>query len=315
MMQLSGTDIIKWNADSMIKGRYFASMGNPNFLGALLIMMIPISIAFMLMALKQKRNAVAAGLFALFVLLYVSLFGTQSRGPFLGFVFSLLVFIVYGMRQGYAAVRDTLPASSNGFWPVISAFFGKYKKWIAAAAAVLVIALALTATVGRGSAHRLISSIANVKKSLQISRLHIWVPAIKMIKEYPLLGTGVDTFKTIFPKFSGTDFANIDGANVSSRTAHNEPLNVAATMGIPALGVYFLLLWTYLRMIIRPFRRIEDYGLKMLSLAMLSAFVAYFVQNLFSFGVCAINTALYVFMASHFIIYNNYFPRLKRPWN
>jgi O-antigen ligase/regulator of sirC expression with transglutaminase-like and TPR domain len=312
MMQYSGTDIIKWNADSMIKGRYFASMGNPNFLGALLIMMIPLNISFILMAMKKKTYLIAAGLSCLFVLLYISLFGTQSRGPFLGFVFSALVFIAYGLFNGYRSIKDGLDPEQKNFSGVLSAFFTRYKNWLAAVAAVLFIAAVLSVTVGRNSADRLWSSVTNIKKSLQVSRLHIWMPAIKMIKEYPLLGTGVDTFKTIFPKFSGTDFANIDGANVSSRTAHNEPLNVAATMGIPALGVYFLLLWVYIKMIIKPFRRMEDYDLKILSLGMASGFTAYFVQNLFSFGVCAINTALYVFMASHFFIYNNYYPGVKK---
>lgn len=312
MMQLTGTDIIKWNAESMIKGRYFASMGNPNFLGALLIMMIPVCVSFMLIAIKKKNAALAAGFFGLFVLLYVSLFGTQSRGPFLGFVFSALVFIAYGIHSGYASIKNALSPGQDGIAEVVSAFFGRYKIWVAAVTVVLVIAVALSATVGRNASSRLVNSIADIGKSLRVSRLHIWVPAIKVIKEYPLLGTGVDTFKTIFPKFSGTDFANIDGANVSSRTAHNEPLNVAATMGIPALGVYLLLLWAYVRMILKPFGRIEDYPLKMLSLGLLSAFTAYFVQNLFSFGVCAINTALYIFMAGHFIIYEGYFPSRRK---
>lgn len=314
MMQLSGTDIIKWNAESMIKGRYFASMGNPNFLGALLIMMIPVNIAFTLMALKQKKNAIALGLFGLFILLYVSLFGTQSRGPFLGFVVSILVFIVYGLISGYKNIKASLSREQNSGANAAAVFFSRYKKWVAAVLAVLLIGVVLSMTVGKSSAQRLISSITNIQKSLQVSRLHIWIPALKIIKDHPLLGTGVDTFKTVFPKFSGTDFANIDGANVSSRTAHNEPLNVAATMGIPSLGVYLLLLWSYLIMIIKPFRRIEDYDLKILSLGLLSAFVAYFVQNLFSFGVCAINTALYIFMASHFTIYNTYYPAQKKTY-
>ncbi|HRU38740.1 MAG TPA: O-antigen ligase family protein [Candidatus Goldiibacteriota bacterium] len=307
MMQFSGSDIIKWNAESMIKGRYFASMGNPNFLGALLIMIIPVNIAFITIAVREKKFLFSGLLFLLFILLYVSLFGTQSRGPFLGFAFSILAMLGYAALAGYRALKSGLPEGQNSPAEVLAAFLRKYSKWLLLLAGLLSISLILSLTLGRNATQRLWSSITNIRKSLQVSRLNIWVPALKMIRDYPLLGTGVDTFKTVFPKFSGTDFANIDGANVSSRTAHNEPLNIAATMGLPSLGVYFLLLWTYSRMWLRGFSRTQDFREKTMSLALYSAFIAYFVQNLFSFGVCAINTALYIFMAMHFALYRQHF--------
>jgi hypothetical protein len=93
--QFYGYDFIKWNEESMIKGRYFASMGNPNFLGALLIMIIPVNIAFLSINLKKKNYFFSILLFVLFLLLYIALFGTQSRGPFLGFLISLTFFASY----------------------------------------------------------------------------------------------------------------------------------------------------------------------------------------------------------------------------
>jgi O-antigen ligase len=310
MAQYSGHDIVQWNSDSMIQGRYFASMGNPNFLGALLIMMIPLNIAYFLNSLKEKKF-MSAGLFAaLFILLYIALFGTQSRGPFLGFVFSIIVFLVYESYKAYSDVEKGL--ENRSFANVLSCLLVKYRKWIAAIIAVLLVSAVLSATLGRSATKRLWDSITNIQGSFKQSRLHIWLPSLKIIRENPWLGTGVDTYKTVFPKYEGTNFANIDGANVSSRTAHDEPLNIAATMGLPALGVYFLLLSAYIRMWIKSFRRIEEYNFRMLSLSMFSAFVAYFVQNLFSFGVCAINITLYLFFAMHFMNYNEYYPAGKK---
>jgi O-antigen ligase len=307
LAQYTGHDIIQWNSDSMIKGRYFASMGNPNFLGALLIMIIPVNISYFLTALGQKKKLFAGLLAAVFALLYFSLFGTQSRGPFLGFVFSILVFLAYGVYRAYSGAASLLDPAGRTSGAVISLMIKKYARQIAVIIAVLFIAAALSATLGRNSTKRLWESFTDIKGSLQVSRLHIWLPSLKIIEENPLLGTGVDTYKTVFPKYEGTNFAYIDGANVSSRTAHDEPLNIAATMGLPALGIYFLLLFAYSRMWLRGFRRIAEYDYKMLSLAMFAAFVAYFVQNIFSFGVCAINTALYLFMGFHFLMYNEFY--------
>lgn len=310
MAQYFGHDIVQWNSDSMIQGRYFASMGNPNFLGALLIMMIPVNIAYFLNSLKEKKFLFSGLYAALFALLYISLFGTQSRGPFLGFVFSIAVFLIYGINKAYSDVKNS--QENRAFGNVLSQLLSRYKKWVVAIIAVLLVSSLLSATLGRSATKRIWDSITDIPASLRHSRLHIWVPSLKIIRDNPLLGTGVDTYKTVFPKYEGTNFADIDGENVSSRTAHDEPLNIASTMGIPALGVYFLLLSAYVAMWRRSFRRIQEYDFKMLSLAMFSAFIAYFVQNLFSFGVCAINTALYLIFAMHFMNYNEYYPAVTR---
>ncbi|HDQ25235.1 MAG TPA: tetratricopeptide repeat protein [bacterium] len=304
--QFFGHDFIKWNVESMIKGRYFASMGNPNFLGALLIMIIPVNTAFFIIAAKNRKMAAAASLFILFILSYIALFGTQSRGPFLGFVFSMLVFIVYGLYSAFNKIKESAAERHVSAGAALAAMVLLHKKWIIAGLIALIVSAALSLTVGRQSTHRLWSSITDVSSSLKVSRLHIWVPAAKMIRDYPLLGTGVDTFKTMFPRYSGVEFAQIDGANVSSRTAHNELLNIAATQGLVSLGIYLLLIFSYILMWFRAFVRIQDPSIKLISLGLFSGFTAYFIQNIFSFGVAAINTSFYIFMAMHFMLHSKY---------
>ncbi len=301
--QYFGYDFIKWNEASVIKGRYFASMGNPNFLGAVLIMMMPVEIAYFMIAWKNKKLSYALLIFILFIMSYMALFGTQSRGPFLGFVFSLLFMAGYGIYSVFKGLKNDTDRTAVSKNKIFSFIISKYKGWLIGFSIVLLIVGMLSFSFGKAAAERIWSSVTHIKTSLQISRLHIWVPAIKMIKTNPFLGTGVDTFKTVFPQYSGTNFAQIDGANVSSRTAHNELLNIAATMGLFSLGIYILLLIAYIRMWFMSFKRIETYPIKILSLAMFAAFVAYFTQNLFSFGVAAINTILYIFMGLHFVLF------------
>ena len=102
--QFFGYDFIQWSDESVIKGRYFASMGNPNFLSALLIMIMPVVISFIVITVRAKKYNYSALLSVFFIMLYISLFGTQSRGPFLGFVISLLFMAGYGIKRLYAGL-------------------------------------------------------------------------------------------------------------------------------------------------------------------------------------------------------------------
>ena len=240
LMQYFGMDFIKWNAASVIQGRYFASMGNPNFLGAIMIMMVPAEIAFFVISWKNKKPLYSLLIFILFIMTYMALFGTQSRGPFLGFVFSFLFLMGYGIYAAYKELKKESFEAHATARSILSALGVKYRAWLVGFVILILLAGTLSLTFGRDATKRIFDSISNIKGSLQLSRLHIWEPALKIIEAKPLLGTGVDSFKTVFPQYEGVNFAQIDGANVSSRTAHNELLNIAATMGLTSLGIYLL---------------------------------------------------------------------------
>jgi len=86
-------------------------------------------------------------------------------------------------------------------------------------------------------------------------------------------------------------------------------------MGLPALGVYLLMVFAYCVMWYRSFLRTPEGLMRWLSLAAFSGVVAYLVQNLVSFGVAAINTYLYIFFALHAVLYAQYYnkkPKILR---
>jgi len=67
------------------------------------------------------------------------------------------------------------------------------------------------------------------------NRAHIalfWA-ALRMIADNPLIGVGPMNFKDLSTTYTGLDIANI---------AHNSFLEIAAEFGLPALGVFLLLL-------------------------------------------------------------------------
>ncbi|HDT15239.1 MAG TPA: hypothetical protein ENN55_03425, partial [Firmicutes bacterium] len=236
----------------------------------------------------------------LFTALFASLLGTQSRGPALGAFFAILIFIAYGAAFLRGLIRRS-PSGIKGFYASNRHMINTFLIIIGAS---LIVLSALGATdKGKASIERLSSSVADIPGSLKQSRLHIWIPALKMIKEHPFVGTGTDTFKAVFPRYEGIEFAQIDGVNVSSRTAHNELLHIPATMGIISLGLYLLLIFSYILLWKKSFSKLDNFTDKILSLGIFAGFTAYFIQNLFSFGVAAINTIFYLFMAMHVFEY------------
>src|SRR5262249_15902621 len=104
----------------------------------------------------------------------------------------------------------------------------------------------------------------------------------------PLHGVGLDTFKIAFPYYSGIEFNQIDGMFMSSRAAHNEWLQIAATTGLGGLAAYLALLFFFFRTWWRGFHPAQG-NAALLSAALFCCAAAYQIQNFFSFGVAGIN--------------------------
>ena len=135
---------------------------------------------------------------------------------------------------------------------------------------------------------RLGGSILHFQESLAASRLHIWKPGIAIVRSNPLLGVGLDTFKIAFPYYSGIEYNLIDGMFNSSRFAHNELLQIAATTGLVGLAAYLSVLAAFGYMWWKSLRSATPAARWVLT-ALFSAAVAYQVQNFFSFGVSTLD--------------------------
>jgi|GEM_PF-1204412 hypothetical protein len=353
LLQSVGVDFIRWSASSVISDRYFSSLGNPNFLGALLIMALPLAattlaskqrlmapqslwlfwlsqaagllawlalsaglnnglrslmdqsarpgqplawafnlaclalvalaLALAPLLLALRRNAAARGLLMAAVALacFKALLNTGTRGAFLGLLAALAALLVLALQGGW---------------------LGKSKDWLKRA--LLLVPLALLATgalsflLGNQLAQRMAASFANPAAAFEQSRLEIWRPAVKMWSSHFWTGTGVDTFKTMFPSYSSSRFADFDGANVSSRNAHCEPLQVLATTGLIGMLLWLAMLAAWARAWLKRYSAEKDEEIRLLMAGLLLIWVAYLTQNLVSFGVTALCAPYWLFMAA-----------------
>lgn len=319
--QRFGYDLAPWNPASVSAAREFASMGNPNFLAAYLAMSVPLYLAGPPGGAPSSRKGspvllllLAAGILLLLSATFkfggllgirppapartcaialgllftgVSLVRLSPRPSLPGLLLLLLGVFSTGSRGGFLALLAGL-----SLWAFLSRGSRDLKSFLPPLPKTLLwtggtLAMAALGLFGRPFLGRLLDSIAHAGQSLETSRLHIWRPALKMIEAHPWFGTGLDSFKTAFPAYSGSEFGRIDGLFVSSRTAHNELLQAAATTGLVGLAAFLLLWAAFLFVAVRAWRQ-PSQDRRALAAILASAF-AFQVQNLFSFGVVAIN--------------------------
>ena len=177
-----------------------------NYLATILVLLVPLAFAFAAQEREPRGRALWTGCGVLLVLM---VFLTSSRGGFLGLLAAGMMFVY--RRRG-----------------------------LGAAVAVMLLLLAsvvlLPTDVGTRALATIFQDPADLPAGLETSnRAHValfWA-ALRMIGDNPLLGVGPLNFKSLSTSYTGLDIANI---------AHNSFLEVAAEFGLPALGVFLLLL-------------------------------------------------------------------------
>ncbi|MDH5689943.1 MAG: O-antigen ligase family protein [Candidatus Bathyarchaeota archaeon] len=251
ILQHFGLDFVHWAQPP--KERIFSTFGNPNFLGAYLIMVIPLALS-RLVAIGSSQSSIWKTsykgpilrwmLVLLCGMLFTCLLWTLTRGAWVGFFASLLVFgVLVGKKRlcenrkwlslvliifAFIATIFILPKSSGNIstQSIADANRTAYRK---------------SSVVGER-----VSSILEMKEIGIAGRICAWKDTLKMVKEHPFLGMGLDTFGLTFQKYKSTKFVRIVGKNMIADYPHNEFLQVAATMGLIGLAVYLWLWITFL---------------------------------------------------------------------
>jgi O-antigen ligase len=368
IFQALGLDFIAWAANTIVMDRYFSTLGNPNFLGALMIMALALVAArafwepeapsqsklwahaaymaflplaclglylffppghsFVLGDVAAKaqsgafdsmvlylaglllagglilKNRLKAGqillLFLEALILFKALANTGTRGAFMGLMASVAFFAGLGYATWLRREAAKAPAATAS--PESANSSPKSRRWLGlGAGAALLFCLGLASlAMGPGLRLRMTRTLFHPLEAFDESRMEIWLPALDIWRAFPITGTGVDTFKTVFPQFTRAKFAKYDGENVASRMAHCEPLQILATMGLIGLALWIWLLWVWGRSWLHlwtqapasPATQGRDLEALLAALAGLS--VAYLVQNLVSFGVSGISAPFFI---------------------
>ncbi len=142
------------------------------------------------------------------------------------------------------------------------------------------------------------------------ARTSMWKSSFPWIKDYWLLGSGLDTIKYMYPVYRRPEYGILEGGhNFTPDRLHNEYLNTLATRGIPATLVFYgglILGWFIL--CLKAVYKMKEHAYAYLIIGLVAGASIYLGQIFFNFGVVATLVLFYIFTGlSHAIAANSDF--------
>lgn len=246
-------------------GRVFSTIGQPDALGAYLVVTIALAAALVLGAARSRGRRRMAGLAmaAMVIVLVLS----YSRGGYLGVGVVAVVFLAWWAHTHGLRLRPRL---------------------VHLAAAVGLVAVVVAVPGTRATAERawdraLSVSQVNGDKSIN-NHLDQWKVAVKIVETHPLVGTGPETFPQQFPSYSRLVLPPpavryFDQFSVES--PHDEVLAIAAGSGIPAAVAYLAFLAGVLYAMGRALARRRPATTRLVAMALIAVVAGHFVTDSF----------------------------------
>lgn len=296
-------DPLPWGGD--VTTRVASSLGNPIFLGAYLLMVIPLVIYRILMEVRALRDSAAQAtppaqaargrrtaapaaparrssqltraLVLYLILLFTDLLGTYytfSRGPVFGLVGALLVF---GFLMGMRFASRSLQLSAL------------------AAAAVIAIVLGL-ANLSHPIIHassngfgRLLAVTSTDSGTTEVRTL-IWKGSFQLIKKHPLFGYGPETMLLAYNPVYPPALGHIEAANAAPDRNHDEEMDFLVMSGVTGLAAYLFILGMFFWLGYQLWRRETRYRETVLLIALVSIVIGHIVEG--SVGIAIVSTLL-----------------------
>lgn len=273
ILQYVGIDIIpKDSLRAAWVNWSFSTLGNPDFVGSYLSIIFPASLSLYLFS-SQKKHTVL--LYMAAALSYGALICTQARSAWIGVALSLFLLVIIILKSiphvimklsffiiGAILITFMLNAVHNG------AISSKFKSLV--------------------DDYKNITSSSNqeqAKSTAGSQRIFIWDRTMDYIFDRPLLGTGPDTFDKVFKMSPEEAEFHFGSRTIYVDKAHNEYLQIAVTLGFPAVISYLIFLAMILSKSILSLYR---YGRNKYILCLVLGVFAYMVQAFFNISVVSV---------------------------
>lgn len=202
-----------------ISGRAISTLENPNMLGEYLIMILPMALSlFMAKGENTKKYT-----FMCTASMGMCLILTWSRGAWLGFIFSMVIFLL---------------------------IWNKRSMWLFAGG---LLALPVLPIILPDSIISRFTSIGNLADTSTSYRVHVWRGAVHMLRDnfFNGIGVGEAAWYELYPEYS---LSGIEAAPHS----HNLFIQIALEQGVFGLVVFLVILFLLLRMSFNLFARMSS---------------------------------------------------------
>lgn len=318
-------DVACWTDAFQPKIRMFSTLGQPNWMAAFLLILIPITTALAMKASKKLKKDTLFSIDSLpFVgyllaasLFYLDLGWTLSQSGFIGFwignfVFSMIFLTLLFVKFRFSIPKIIAQKTFRAFVgmqlififitflvgnPILSSYLERFTSSISQSNVVQKNAKdnssASQPTEAQIPAQPALE--AGITGSGEIRRI-VWKGAIDIWKAYPLFGSGVETYAFAYYKFRPAEHNLTSEWDYLYNKAHNEFLNYMATTGTFGIGTYILFIFVFLFFAGKTFlgylkkSRTGDPILP----AFVGSFIGIQVSNFFGFSVVIVNLLMFL---------------------
>jgi len=294
VLERLGIDKNLWVQD--VQSRVFSTLGQPNWLAAYLVALVPAA-----MALGITENKKLSSLFYLLfsVLFFVVTLFTRSRSGYLGLAVADILFwgLLFISTKAKQSLRLPFLIVHAAFL-IIIIFNGTYidqvDRWVTLqgwrdriAHKQIVAAKPLVTPSG--------TAMESGGTESGVIRKYVWEGAVTAWRgstKNMFIGTGTETFAFAFYQYRPAGHNLTSEWDFLYNKAHNEYLNYLATTGIIGLGTYILLIGAFIFWFLKHSKNSDA-----LPFAIFAGWVSILVTNFFGFSVVVVQLFLFLFPA------------------
>ncbi len=328
-------DTTCWTADFQPTVRIFGPLGQPAWLAAYLGILIPIAGAFALKELrktKEKLNPKFLAYSGLFILFYIALLYSGSRGGIIGVFISLLsmtISYLYFNRHDLSFLKNKLIPIFIASIIIVTPFAGidlpngtkvtydvllkQFKK----DAPPPPITPGQTPTTSAAATEETPNPAIPLGGSSSAEiRSIVWKGGIAAWKANPIFGTGVETYAFAYYKHRPEEHNRVSEWNFLYNKAHNEYINYLVTTGAfgflsyaAFIGLFFIASGlSLLNIKVRTIPYLGNFSSSVkwdhkdpIVLALIASIISMLIVNFFGFSVVITN--IYLFLIPAFILF------------
>lgn len=307
LIQKAGKDPVPWQSMDP-SNRISSTMGNPIFLSAYLIVVVPMILARIISLIRrliknETDNKIPGltwfeiGFYAVILLLHIiAVILTQSRGPLLGLIAGLVAFLL-----GYGLVFNKRLMLSLSLITLV--LFGVF-------VALLNLPKTPLEPLKKIPILERLSKI-NPSEGSARTRMILWDNAYKMMRDniHPpkeanpynysvpwrfVLGYGPETIGNIFYRYHTPELVSYEGATVHGDNCHDSVINIWVTQGVLGVITFLSLIIGVIFVGLKSIRRITDQNLQLITLGIVCAVVSHFVESLLGIQIVVTLTHLWL---------------------
>jgi O-antigen ligase len=293
LQNLTGTDTI-YGLRPAVHANPFSAYVNKHHFAAFMEMTIGLTLGILFIQATKKDKYLL--LIIAVVLMGIAIVMTGSRGGFISLVgvlgFLVLMTVVYGDKKHPKEKRSFL----------------NRKNIIVIGSSVLLILVLFSVTIWLGAGESLERGVGFqvADSDFSTGRIHFWSTTLEIIRDNPILGTGLDAFGVSFTKYDTWN------GNLRLEQAHNDYLQMLSDSGIIGFALVILFIFLLFKQSLKVISTSTDRFRRGTAIGALAGCFGILVHSLFDFPLRTNANSLFFFVLAAIAVTSIKYPKILR---